>query len=67
MKPSWEDAPEWANWLAKDSNGTWNWFETIPALMMERRDSYFWSTSSRWEEATTAQDIYFADSLEKRP
>ena len=25
--PSWDDAPDWAMWLAQDSNGEWNWFE----------------------------------------
>lgn len=28
--PSWDDAPEWANWLAQDSNGWWYWFEIEP-------------------------------------
>jgi hypothetical protein len=27
MKPDWKDAPEWANWLAMDSDGDWYWFE----------------------------------------
>lgn len=26
MKPSWDDAPEWANWLCKD-HGEWYWSE----------------------------------------
>lgn len=26
-KPSWQDAPEWAEWLAQDSDGRWTWFE----------------------------------------
>lgn len=29
-KPEWEDAPEWAEWLAKDVDGTWHWFEVRP-------------------------------------
>lgn len=37
MKPSWKDAPEWANWLALDEDGQWNWFERMPD-----RFSEFW-------------------------
>lgn len=30
MKPSWDDAPEWANWLAMDDNGVWYWHDEKP-------------------------------------
>jgi hypothetical protein len=30
MKPSWDDAPEWANWLARDRDLEWFWFELEP-------------------------------------
>lgn len=26
-KPSWDDAPEWAEWLAQDYDGDWWWYE----------------------------------------
>ena len=26
-KPSWKDAPEWANWLARNDDGWWFWHE----------------------------------------
>lgn len=29
-KPSWNDAPEWARWLAQDANGCWSWYEAKP-------------------------------------
>lgn len=29
-KPSWEDAPDNAMWIARDEDGTWNWFATEP-------------------------------------
>jgi hypothetical protein len=29
-KPDWKDAPEWANWLAQDKDGTWYWYEQEP-------------------------------------
>lgn len=30
MKPDWKDAPKWAQWLAMDGDGWWNWFEDQP-------------------------------------
>lgn len=32
MKPKWEDAPDWANWLAMDEDGTWCWHEEEPDM-----------------------------------
>lgn len=29
-KPDWNDAPEWASWLAMDSDGAWWWYEREP-------------------------------------
>ena len=29
-KPSWADAPEWAEWLAQDEDGEWNWLAGLP-------------------------------------
>jgi hypothetical protein len=29
-RPSWGDAPEWANWLGQDANGGWYWFRERP-------------------------------------
>lgn len=31
-KPDWNEAPEWANFLAQDSNGAWSWFEQEPLV-----------------------------------
>lgn len=31
MKPDWKDSPEWAQWLAQDSDGDWYWYELEPA------------------------------------
>jgi len=30
MKPSWDDAPSWAQWLAMDGDGWWGWYEVEP-------------------------------------
>lgn len=29
-KPTWENAPAWANWLAMDRDGYWFWYENEP-------------------------------------
>lgn len=31
MKPEWSEAPEWANWLAQDLNGSWYWYASRPS------------------------------------
>lgn len=31
-KPTWDTAPEWAQWLAKTRKGNWYWFENEPTL-----------------------------------
>lgn len=28
--PSWDDAPEWAMWLAMDSDKAWHWYQHEP-------------------------------------
>lgn len=33
MKPDWKDAPDWAMWLAQDTNGDWYWYEIEPTFM----------------------------------
>jgi hypothetical protein len=34
MKPDWNspNCPSWANYLAKDANGDWFWYETEPQM-----------------------------------
>lgn len=32
-KPSWNDAPEWAKYLAQDRAGSWWWYEEKPDYM----------------------------------
>lgn len=31
-KPDWKDAPEWANWMARDKDGEWRVFENEPQM-----------------------------------
>lgn len=62
MKPSWDDAPEWANYVAKDANGSWHWYEMEPEW-----DDCFdaWVTDGRWDSCETG--IGASKSLERRP
>lgn len=39
-KPSWDDAPVWANWLAQDHKGHWWWLDSRPFMMI---------TASEWQ------------------
>ncbi len=34
-KPSWDDAPEWANYVAQDADGCWYWYEFKPKLLAD--------------------------------
>lgn len=61
MKPSWNDAPEWAQYLAMDSDGVWCWYRSKPTP-----DDHFciwFSTDCRYEHV----DSDWQDSLESRP
>ena len=60
MKPSWNDAPEWANYLAMDSDGSWWWYAEEPTL-----DCGDW-----YPQPITNFDPVYADrkpTLEQRP
>jgi hypothetical protein len=60
-KPNWDDAPEWANWVALSSDGIWTWFENKPRK--DREGDYLQvPTSSRWESASERVEM-----LEQRP
>ena len=60
-KPSWDDAPEWANWLAMDENYEWWWFELEPYFIEELK---FWNSLGR---ATKAKSLTCKETLEERP
>ena len=68
MKPSWYDAPEWANWLAMDENGEWHWFELKPDENVGCYNvyyGYFWPTNGGRHEL--AGLTRFGETLEQRP
>lgn len=61
MKPSWNDAPEWAQWLAMDEDGKWWWFECKPRLVS---DQAWFNNGGRFAYASVND---FRESLEPRP
>lgn len=61
MKPSWKDAPKWANWLAPKSNlAEWIWFENQPIWSM---GLWEWQSDGKRELASRDHRLF----LEKRP
>jgi len=61
MKPDWKYAPEWANWLAMDSDGAWFWYEMQPDA---RRGKF--RTDGKVTLAVTPKDRW-ENTLEPRP
>ena len=60
MKPEWEDAPEWANWLTQDIDLCWYWHELEPKFV----DGGFWLNQGG---KMLPADIANLPSIEKRP
>ena len=71
-KPSWEDAPEWAEWVAQDDDGEWKWLGSNPSKYIngwtanklsccKKMGSY----GSVIEKGTILGD--WRDTIEKRP
>jgi len=69
MIPHWVDAPDWAEWLAQDEDGDWNWFEYCPEIV--HGPILFWSISEnggRWEWARKSPLIAnWKETAYKRP
>jgi hypothetical protein len=66
MKPNWEDAPDWANYLAMDENGSWYWFEKEPYAKNLNYDYGMWVSKGK---ANLAFESGFSwdETLEERP
>ena len=60
LKPSWDDAPEWANWLAQDENGEWYWYEDMPV----KRTNYWIVEDCKHAGANVDN---WKNTLEERP
>jgi len=62
MKPDWNDAPEWAKFLAMDGDGSWSWHEHEPEW--KSYDGFWWSMG---REAVAGQGLKPSGTLESRP
>lgn len=63
-KPSWNDAPEWANYLAQDYDGTWVWYEYRPKPIEE--SNYFSCWKGKFLKVSS-DNTDWKKTLEKRP
>lgn len=61
-KPSWDDAPEWAQYLAMDSDNYWYWYELRPQMT-----PYCWHHEFRGRCECAVEPPDWEDSLEERP
>lgn len=72
MKPDWKDAPEWAGWLAMDSDGKWFFYPANTNLRIHQSGE-MWCHSSEGVGAFLSDvrgddsDVFWKDSLEPRP
>jgi len=64
MKPSWRDAPEWAQWLAQDRSGEWLWYENMPYIYNDKIN--IWSTLGEYRMCRKVNHNW-KDTLEQRP
>ena len=64
--PSWDGAPEWANWMAQNLNGFWEWYEDKPTP----NDEYdHWSHELRGMNAHISgpRNTKWRNTLHSRP
>ena len=54
MKPDWNDAPEWANYLEIDDDGTWYWYAEEPTHSRDMANAY--SPEFDWRDAHWSND-----------
>lgn len=65
FKPSWKDAPQWANWLARDSDGRWYWYEDKPEIPQEVHNRWVANPNTRWEWQDVPVTVSWPDAWEK--
>ena len=65
MKPNWNDAPEWASYLARDKNGTWFWYENEPTGF--NADDEWNCGEGKAEMAHNNSHSDWKETLEERP
>jgi hypothetical protein len=61
MTIDWSKAPEWANYAAMDSDGSWWWYETKPRCLVDE-----WDITSSTKYAPMSEVIDWENSLQSR-
>lgn len=64
MKPSWDDAPGWANFMAMDADGDWYWYLNEPKVVYPSDD--YWTNFGPYAKAGYTPNLW-DQTLEKRP
>lgn len=66
-KPSWSDAPDWAQWLAMDYSGLWYWYKYKPVIIggFPRWSASIYALAAAPSESCASID--WRESLEQRP
>ena len=66
IRPDWNDAPEWANFVAQDHDNTWWWYEKEP----EYDGHGSWNQAEPWDKTGDCEivilPVYAENTLEKR-
>ncbi len=64
MKPSWDDSPIWAQWLAMDQGGIWCWFECKPVI-----ENHYWIqlNANKHAKSLSIFPLPWKETLQKRP
>ena len=63
MKPIWDDAPEWAQFVAQDDDGVWHWWAYEPI----RTPYGFWIEDGRDPRKEQCEVHGWEKTLEERP
>lgn len=63
-RPDWENSPEWARYVAMDSNGEWTWFDRQPEWNSRFQ---IWQLGEQGKAIPAKNDIHAFSSLQRRP
>lgn len=65
-KPDWKDAPEWAQWLAMDEDGSWYWYAGKPFIILRYWECHS-DSNTEWTGSTPNYPVPWQGTLESRP
>ena len=62
MKPTWNTAPDWAQYLAMDEDGVWTWYAKKPKASLS-----YWYSYDRELQTNEPTNDNWKTTLEPRP